>query len=140
MRWFCAIVSMCTSPRSAMFNHIGTSVSARYVPSLPSARNRQDVGAGAVIWDALKGAAEADPETRRLIVESAGIVVGPPDLTVCYDERGVPTLLRLELFLKHYFFCYLCTYCVPPRTTASSSHEATTASIAAILATVCLVH
>mmetsp|Transcript_13517 Transcript_13517/g.40874 ORF Transcript_13517/g.40874 Transcript_13517/m.40874 type:complete len:129 (-) Transcript_13517:536-922(-) len=45
-------------------------------------------GGDRVIWDALKGAAEADPETRRLIVESAGIVVGPPDLTVCYDERG----------------------------------------------------
>lgn len=43
---------------------------------------------GAVIWDALKAAAEADPETMRLIIESAGIVVGPPNLSVCYDERG----------------------------------------------------
>lgn len=42
----------------------------------------------AVIWDALKGAAESDPQTAKVIFDSAGIVVGPPDLTVCYDERG----------------------------------------------------
>jgi hypothetical protein len=47
----------------------------------------------AVIWDALKATCEApDPETARLIVDSAGIIVGKPDMTVCYDERGVPLL------------------------------------------------
>lgn len=45
-------------------------------------------GGDRVIWDALKGAAESDPQTAKVIFDSAGIVVGPPDLTVCYDERG----------------------------------------------------
>jgi len=42
-----------------------------------------------VIWDALKGTCEApDPETARLIIESAGVIVGKADGTVFYDERG----------------------------------------------------
>lgn len=45
-------------------------------------------GGDRVIWDALKGAAESDASTSKLILDSAGIVIGPPDLTVCYDERG----------------------------------------------------
>ena len=44
----------------------------------------------AVIWDALKAASKSDAETAKLITESAGIIVGPPNLTVCYDERGEP--------------------------------------------------
>ncbi len=47
----------------------------------------------AVIWDALKGAAESDSETAKVIFDSAGIVVGPPDLTTCYDERGTSSLV-----------------------------------------------
>lgn len=43
---------------------------------------------GAVIWDALKAACEADQETCKLIIESAGIIVAAPDMTICYDERG----------------------------------------------------
>jgi len=46
-----------------------------------------------VIWDALKGTCEApDPETARLIIESAGIIVGKADGTVFYDERGAQKL------------------------------------------------
>ncbi len=41
-----------------------------------------------MIWDALKAAAGSDTETARLICESAGIIVGPPNMTICYDERG----------------------------------------------------
>ncbi|KXZ42686.1 hypothetical protein GPECTOR_124g486 [Gonium pectorale] len=40
------------------------------------------------IWDALKAACEADPDTCKLLIESAGIIVAAPDMTVCYDERG----------------------------------------------------
>ncbi len=42
----------------------------------------------AVIWDALKAACEADFETAKIIIESAGIIVAAPDMTVMYDERG----------------------------------------------------
>ncbi|KAK1699334.1 hypothetical protein QYE76_016031 [Lolium multiflorum] len=41
------------------------------------------------IWDALRAAAtEADLTLAQTIVDSAGIIVSNPDLTVCYDERG----------------------------------------------------
>ncbi|CAK9148080.1 unnamed protein product [Ilex paraguariensis] len=40
------------------------------------------------IWDALRAAAEADLALAQAIVESAGVIVQAPDLTVCYDERG----------------------------------------------------
>lgn len=40
------------------------------------------------IWDALRAAAEADVSLAQTIVDSAGIIVQEPDLTVCYDERG----------------------------------------------------
>ncbi|CAA2958683.1 ubiquitin domain-containing 1-like [Olea europaea subsp. europaea] len=40
------------------------------------------------IWDALRAAAEADITLAQAIVESAGVIVQNPDLTVCYDERG----------------------------------------------------
>ena len=46
-----------------------------------------------MIWDALKATCEApDPETARLIIESAGIIIGKSDMTVCYDERGAQVL------------------------------------------------
>ncbi|KAG2426873.1 hypothetical protein HYH02_014725 [Chlamydomonas schloesseri] len=45
-------------------------------------------GGDRVIWDALKAACEADQETCKLIIESAGIIVAAPDMTICYDERG----------------------------------------------------
>ncbi|KAL2524279.1 Ubiquitin domain-containing protein [Abeliophyllum distichum] len=40
------------------------------------------------IWDALRAAAEADLTLAQAIVESAGVIVQNPDLTVSYDERG----------------------------------------------------
>ncbi|CAM0954431.1 unnamed protein product [Alopecurus aequalis] len=41
------------------------------------------------IWDALRAAATEDDLTlAQTIVDSAGIIVSNPDLTVCYDERG----------------------------------------------------
>lgn len=40
------------------------------------------------IWDALKAVTEADNSMKRVIIESAGIIVGSDDLTVCYDEKG----------------------------------------------------
>jgi hypothetical protein len=53
----------------------------------------------AVIWDALKAATDADIDTVRIIIESAGIVVARPDMTLCYDERGelrcLPPLVHL---------------------------------------------
>ena len=55
----------------------------------------------AVIWDALKAAVESDLETAKLIIDSAGIVVGPPDLTVCYDERGALADIALFQLLQH---------------------------------------
>jgi hypothetical protein len=42
----------------------------------------------AVIWDALKAACEADLETARAILDSAGVIVASADMTICYDERG----------------------------------------------------
>mmetsp|Transcript_9171 Transcript_9171/g.12440 ORF Transcript_9171/g.12440 Transcript_9171/m.12440 type:complete len:148 (+) Transcript_9171:255-698(+) len=41
------------------------------------------------IWDALKAAVEGSPEMRIVILESAGVMVAQPDLTLFYDERGV---------------------------------------------------
>ncbi|KAH0701485.1 hypothetical protein KY285_015763 [Solanum tuberosum] len=40
------------------------------------------------IWDALRAAAESDISLAQAIVDSAGIIVQAPDLTICYDERG----------------------------------------------------
>ncbi|CAK9152640.1 unnamed protein product [Ilex paraguariensis] len=40
------------------------------------------------IWDALHAAVDADLSLAQAIVDSAGIVVQAPDLTICYDERG----------------------------------------------------
>nr|XP_009778951.1 PREDICTED: ubiquitin domain-containing protein 1-like isoform X2 [Nicotiana sylvestris] len=40
------------------------------------------------IWDALRAAAESDISLAQAIVDSAGVIVQAPDLTVCYDERG----------------------------------------------------
>mmetsp|Transcript_12486 Transcript_12486/g.26927 ORF Transcript_12486/g.26927 Transcript_12486/m.26927 type:complete len:131 (+) Transcript_12486:219-611(+) len=45
-------------------------------------------GGDRVIWDALKAACEAEMATAKLIIESAGVIVASPDMTVCYDERG----------------------------------------------------
>ncbi|CAH9055505.1 unnamed protein product [Cuscuta europaea] len=41
------------------------------------------------IWNALQAATEAtDITLARTIVNSAGIIVHSPDMTICYDERG----------------------------------------------------
>ncbi|CAI5506167.1 unnamed protein product [Closterium sp. Naga37s-1] len=40
------------------------------------------------IWDALKAATEGDRSMAQVILESAGVVVDVPDMSVCYDERG----------------------------------------------------
>ncbi|KAL2930988.1 Ubiquitin domain-containing protein 1 [Bienertia sinuspersici] len=40
------------------------------------------------IWDALRAAVDSDLNMAQTIIESAGIIVQNPDLTVCYDERG----------------------------------------------------
>ncbi|KAG8365570.1 hypothetical protein BUALT_Bualt18G0119200 [Buddleja alternifolia] len=40
------------------------------------------------IWDALRAAVEADLSLAQAIVDSAGVIVQNPDLTICYDERG----------------------------------------------------
>uniref|UniRef100_A0A452ZMD0 DC-UbP/UBTD2 N-terminal domain-containing protein n=2 Tax=Aegilops tauschii TaxID=37682 RepID=A0A452ZMD0_AEGTS len=42
----------------------------------------------AEIWDALRAATDADLTLAQTIVDSAGIIVSNPDLTLCYDERG----------------------------------------------------
>ena len=42
----------------------------------------------AVIWEALRAACEADLETARIILDSAGVIVAAVDMTICYDERG----------------------------------------------------
>ena len=47
----------------------------------------------AEIWDALRAATDADLTLAQTIVDSAGIIVSNPDLTLCYDERGEPGLL-----------------------------------------------
>ena len=41
----------------------------------------------AVIWDALKAAAESDASTAAIILDSAGVTHNS-DLSECYDERG----------------------------------------------------
>eukprot|EP00898_Chlorokybus_atmophyticus_P001221 jgi/Chlat1/209/Chrsp1S03123 len=41
------------------------------------------------IWDALHAAIDAkDLNLAVVILESAGVIVSEPDLSVCYDERG----------------------------------------------------
>ncbi|GJM89537.1 hypothetical protein PR202_ga05739 [Eleusine coracana subsp. coracana] len=40
------------------------------------------------IWDALRVAAESDLTLAQTIVDSAGIIISNPDMTLCYDERG----------------------------------------------------
>ena len=56
------------------------------------------------IWDALRAAAEGELNMAQTIIESAGIIVQNPDLTVCYDERGddcstIPYTVPLNLLL-----------------------------------------
>nr|GEW28452.1 hypothetical protein [Tanacetum cinerariifolium] len=41
------------------------------------------------IWDAIHAAAEADIELAQAILDSAGVILHKPDMTVCSDERGV---------------------------------------------------
>ena len=53
------------------------------------------------IWDALRAAAEADLTLAQAIIDSAGIIVQNPDLTICYDERGVMQ------FSFHFLFQFL---------------------------------
>lgn len=45
-------------------------------------------GGDRVIWDALKAACEADLDTARTILDSAGVIVAAADMSICYDERG----------------------------------------------------
>ncbi|KAK4744284.1 hypothetical protein SAY87_010596 [Trapa incisa] len=45
-------------------------------------------GGSKEIWDALRAAAEADLALAQAIVDSAGVIIQNPDLTVCFDERG----------------------------------------------------
>jgi len=46
-------------------------------------------GGSKEIWDALKAACAADdPDTTKLILDAAGVIVNKSDMTVCYDERG----------------------------------------------------
>lgn len=45
------------------------------------------------IWDALRGAAEADLATAQAIINSAGVIVQNEDLTICYDERGAKSII-----------------------------------------------
>ncbi|CAD6333104.1 unnamed protein product [Miscanthus lutarioriparius] len=40
------------------------------------------------IWDALRVAAESDLALAQTIVDSAGIIISNPNMTLCYDERG----------------------------------------------------
>ncbi|PWA54858.1 ubiquitin-binding domain-containing protein [Artemisia annua] len=40
------------------------------------------------IWDAIHAAAEADTELAQAILDSAGVILHKPDMTVCCDERG----------------------------------------------------
>ncbi|XP_071907333.1 uncharacterized protein [Coffea arabica] len=54
------------------------------------------------IWDALRAAAEADINLAQAIIDSAGVIIQNPDMTVCYDERG-PILL----FFRPNKFCYV---------------------------------
>ncbi|KAL0442610.1 UNVERIFIED_CONTAM: Ubiquitin domain-containing protein 2 [Sesamum latifolium] len=49
------------------------------------------------IWDALRAAAEADLTLAQAIVDSAGVIVQNPDLTICYDERDVIAGAKYEL-------------------------------------------
>ena len=55
----------------------------------------QCVHTGAVIWDALKAACDADLATAKVILESAGVVVASDNMTICYDERGTRSPLGL---------------------------------------------
>lgn len=48
------------------------------------------------IWDALRAAAEADLTLAQVIVDSAGVIVQSADLTICYDERGIKSLLFIS--------------------------------------------
>jgi Ubiquitin-binding domain len=54
------------------------------------------------IWDALKAATEADLSLAQAIIDSAGIIVSNPDLSICYDALGIliyQNLIVLSLFL-----------------------------------------
>ena len=54
------------------------------------------------IWDALRAAAEADINLAQAIIDSAGVIIQNPDMTVGYDEGG-PILL----FLRPNKCCYV---------------------------------
>ncbi|KAI3842917.1 hypothetical protein MKW92_046700 [Papaver armeniacum] len=44
------------------------------------------------IWDALRGAAEADASLAQVIVDSASVIITTSDLTTCFEERGIYVL------------------------------------------------
>lgn len=50
------------------------------------------------IWDALKAATEADLSLAQAIIDSAGIIVSNPDLSLCYDALGI-----LSWFCYYFF-------------------------------------
>jgi hypothetical protein len=60
------------------------------------------------IWDALRAAAEADIHLAQAIVDSAGIIVQSEDLSTCYDERGIGSMMSIcTLFcLVHFGFLW----------------------------------
>ena len=64
-----------------------------------------------MIWDALKAACEADLQTARVILDSAGVVVASDDMSVCYDERGASLLQPLRLlFTKQSVYLIQCLW------------------------------
>ena len=60
-----------------------------------------------MIWDALKGASEADTETALVILESAGITFTNHSLHICYDERGGSPCMTLLYHCARQVVVYL---------------------------------
>ncbi|KAJ4806802.1 Ubiquitin domain-containing protein [Rhynchospora pubera] len=56
------------------------------------------------IWDALKAATEADLSLAQAIIDSAGIIVSNPDLSLCYDALG--TLIYKNFMVLLLFFSF----------------------------------
>lgn len=79
------------------------------------------------IWDALRVAAESDLALAQTIVDSAGIIVSNPDMTLCYDERGEQELAPPPTTTTHtHTFSRLClpSCCARPMSkTEDSKYE-----------------
>jgi hypothetical protein len=70
----------------------------------------------AEIWDALRAATEAtDLTLAQAIIDSAGIILCPDDMSVFYDETGCLAVILLPFFVELAEICVVNSIIAPCR-------------------------